>query len=490
MAGEPRYDTLILGGGTAGCVLAARLSEDPRRTVCLVEAGPDYGPFSGGGWPAELVDPREPCSSHDWDPGAEMSLSRAKVIGGCSAHNAAFVVWGDRRDYDEWAAPGWSFDSIEPYLRGAEPAIRTRRLAAEELGPWARAVRDAAPEAGIPVLDDLNDLSSPQGAAHMPVNANGFARWNTAFAYLDDARERENLTVVCDALVDRVLLDGRRARGAVVLVAGEPVELSAELVVVSAGAFGSPGVLMRSGIGPGDQLAELGIPIVLDAPGVGANLQDHCGVNVVFRAGRELERELNRHDTSGRTVGSGTIVRAASRACASNTWDLHLVSWAARDTAGITGGEWRVQLSPYAMKPVSTGTVRLRSPDPREPLEIALGFLSDPAAADLAVVVDGVELVRRFAATASLGRVLEGEARPGPQTATREQLGAYVRDNVRGYFHPVGTCGIGAVVDANGAVHGLDHLHVCDASIIPTIPRANTNLTTIAVAERIAPRLQ
>ena len=447
---------------------------------------------AAAGWPADLIDPREPCSSHDWDPRAELSLSRARVIGGCSAHNAAFVVWGDRRDYDEWAAPGWGFDSLEPYLRGAERTIRTRRLGAVELGPWARAVRDAAPAAGVPVLDDLNDLSSPQGAAHMPVNANGFARWNTAFAYLDDARARENLTVISDALVDRVLLDGRRARGATVLVAGEPVDLSAELVVVSAGAFGSPAVLMRSGIGAGDQLAELGIPIVLDLPGVGANLQDHCGINVVFRAVPELERELDRHDASGRMVGSGTIIRAASRACAKSTWDLHLVSWAARDTAGITGGEWRVQLSPYVMKPASTGTVRLGSPDPNQPLEIELGFLSDPAAADLAVVVDGVELVRRFAATAALGRMLAGETLPGPQTATREQLCAYVRDNVRGYFHPVGTCRIGAqgelgaVVDATGAVHGLERLHVCDASIIPTIPRANTNLTTIAVAERIA----
>ena len=127
MTDEPRYDALILGGGTAGCALAARLSEDPRRTVCLVEAGPDYGPFDGGRWPADLVDAREPCSSHDWDPRAEMSLSRARVIGGCWPHNAAFVVWGDRRDYDEWAAPGWDFDSIEPYLRDAERTIDADR---------------------------------------------------------------------------------------------------------------------------------------------------------------------------------------------------------------------------------------------------------------------------------------------------------------------------------------------------------------------------
>jgi choline dehydrogenase len=154
-----------------------------------------------------------------------------------------------------------------------------------------REPHDAAPEAGFPVLDHLNDLSSPEGAAHVPVNANGFARWNAAFAYLDGARARDNLTVIGDALVDRVLVDGRRARGAVALVAGEPVDLGAELVIVSAGAFGSPGVLMRSGIGAGEQLAGLGIAIVLNLPGVGANLQDHCGINVVCRAVPELERE-------------------------------------------------------------------------------------------------------------------------------------------------------------------------------------------------------
>jgi choline dehydrogenase len=492
MADARRYDIVILGGGTAGCVLGARLSEDGRRTVCLVEAGHDYGPFDGGPWPADLVDPRAPSDSHDWYPRAEMSLSRARVIGGCSAHNAAFVVWGDGRDYDEWAAPGWGFDSIEPYLRRAERMISTRPLSEDELGPWARAVCEAAPEAGIPVLDDLNDLSSPQGAAYIPVNVDGFARWNTAFAYLDGARARENLTVMGDALVDRVLLDGQRAGGAVVLVEGHAVALDANLVIVSAGAFGSPGVLMRSGIGPGDQLAELGIAVALDLPGVGANLQDHCGINVVFRASPELEGELGRQDAGGRMVGSGTIVRAASRACVKGSWDIHLVSWAARDTEGITGGEWRVQLSPYVMKPASTGAVRLRSPDPGEPLEIELGFLSDPDAADLAVVIDGVELVRRFAATEALGRLLAAEARPGPEQATRDRLASYVRDNVRGYFHGVGTCRIGAegdpgaVVDATGAVQGLERLYVCDASIIPTVPRANTNLTTIAVAERIA----
>jgi choline dehydrogenase len=458
----------------------------------LVEAGPDYGPLDGDSWPVDLVDPRSPSDSHDWYPGAEMSLSRARVIGGCSAHNAAFVVWGDRRDYDEWGTPGWGFDLIEPYLRRAERTIGTRPLRSEEVGPWARAVLGAAPDAGIPRLEDLNDLSSPVGAAQIPVNVQRFARWNTAFAYLDKARGRENLTVMGDALVDRVLLDGHRPRGAVVLVDGEQVEIGAELVISSAGTFGSPGVLMRSGIGPADHLAALGIAAELDLPGVGKNLQDHAGINMVFRATGKLERELDRQDAGGRMMGSGTIVRAASRACPSGTWDLHLVSWAAHDTEGITGGSWRVQLSPYVMKPASTGRVRLCSSNPIEPLELDLAFLSDPEAADLAAIIDGAELVRRFAATDALARLIAAEALPGPCAATHEQLEAYVRANVRGYFHAVGTCRIGpdgdpgAVVDKSGAVHGAERLYVCDASIIPTVPRANTNLTTIAVAERVA----
>jgi choline dehydrogenase len=424
-----------------------------------------------------------------------LSLSRARVIGGCSSHNAAFVVWGDQRDYDDWGA-GWSFGSIEPYLRRAQRAIATRPLEDGEVGPWARAVRESAPELGIPVLEDFNDLSRPQGAAYVPVNANGFARWNTAFAYLDAARARDNLTVMSDALVDRVVVDGRRAIGAVVLVGDDVVELNADVVIVSAGAFGSPGVLLRSGVGDRERLAELGIPVVLHRPGVGENLQDHCGINLIFRASPALERALDRQDTGGRMVGSGTIVRAASATCPDGTWDLHLVTWAARDTDRITGGDWRVQLSPYVMKPASTGHVGLHSPDPREPLELDLGFLSDPDDADLAVVVDGAALVRRFAATGALAPILAGEARPGPSHGTDEQLRAYVRDNVRGYFHAVGTCKIGsehdprAVVGPDGAVHGLERLYVCDASIIPTIPRANTNLTTIALAERIADLLR
>jgi choline dehydrogenase-like flavoprotein len=486
-------DFLILGGGTAGCVLADRLSESGS-SVILVEAGPDYGPFGTDSWPQELVDPREPCNTHDWYPDAEFSLSRARVIGGCSAHNACFVTRGDRNDYDEWGefAPGWDLDSLRPYLDRGASVIGARLLEGDEIPPWAPTVHEAAVEAGLQGLEDFNDETIPEGVGYLPLNVRDSARWSTAFAYLDRARARDNLTVLGEALVDRVLLDGERATGAIAIVAGSERKLEAGTVILSAGAFGSPGILLRSGIGPVDDLEGVGIAPAAELTGVGANLLDHSGVNIVFGAAPEMAAKLRDGEAGGRMFGNANMIRAASSACPEGTWDIHLVPWAAHDTLELTGREWRVQLSPYVMKSRSTGSVRLRSPSPDDPLNVDLGFLSDPDDSDLGVLVEGIELVRRIAATQPFASATTDEAVPGPAVEGRYRIAAWARANVRGYFHPVGTCRFGAfndpgaVVDADCRVHGIAGLHVVDASVMPTIPRANTNLTTIAIAERIA----
>jgi choline dehydrogenase len=485
-----RHDVLILGGGTAGCVLAARLSEDPGCSVALVEAGPDYGPFEAGRWPADLVDPRTPSDTHDWEPGGELSLARAKVIGGCSAHNAALVARGHPSDYDEWDVPGWSFDALEPHLRRAESAIGMRPIEDSELGPWARSFVSGADATGIPVLDDFNDPG--YGVGLVQVNVQRSARWSTAFAYLDAARPRENLTVIDRALVDRVMVDDARARGAVVLREGQRMELEAKRVIVSAGAFGSPSILLRSGIGPSRDLQEVGVEPAAELPGVGGNLQDHFGAVLVFTPTDQLVTQLTAQNAGGRMMASGSIVKARSAACRAGTWDLHLISWSALDTQGVTGKDWRVQLSVYAMKPLSAGRVRLRNADPRSHPDVDLGYLSDPESRDLSTLLDGVRLARRIAASEPISRLVEGEAVPGSDG----DIEAFITGSVRGYFHPVGTCAIGtapdrgAVVDGACRVHGLESLYVCDASVIPRIPRANTNLTTIAIAERIADELK
>jgi choline dehydrogenase len=490
MAAGDSYDALILGGGTAGCVLAARLSEDPERSVCLVEAGPDYGPFDGGGWPGELVDPRGVATSHDWEAGAELSLARAKVLGGCSVHNAALVAWGHPDDYDEWVPAGLGFRAMEAWLRRAEAEIASRPLERAEMGPWARAVIAGAEAAGVPALDDFNEPRD--GVAALPVNVHRSARWSTPFAYLDGARARENLTVLDRSLVDRILVDSRRAVGAVAVRDGRPTELVGALVIVSAGVFGSPLILLRSGIGPAGHLDELDIEATVELPGVGANLQDHFGAVVMFRPTDELVGELDAQAASGCMIASGSIVKGRSSCCPPGTWDLHLISWSAKDTEGVTGKDWRVQLTPYVMKPRSIGAVRLRDTNPESHPDVELGYLSDRDGRDLLVLSDGIDLTRRIAATEPIARLIEGEVVPGADVSETE---AFMRENVRGYFHPVGTCAIGAapeagaVVDRDCRVLGLDNVYVCDASIMPTIPRANTHLTTIAIAERTAARL-
>jgi choline dehydrogenase len=426
-------------------VLAARLSEQGR-TVCLVEAGPDYGPYDAGRWPADILDARRLAFSHAWEREREdRSQLRARILGGCSAHNACIVIRGARSDYDEWGH-GWSHAVIEPYLERVEEAVRVRRFGEGELSPWHRALAAAAGADAI---------------VHS-VNAVGTVRWNAAFAYLDAARGREGLAVLADATVDRVLLSGDRAVG----VATTSGEVRAARVVLAAGAYGSPGILLRSGIGP-----ERGLP-------VGEGLVDHVGIGLGFDPTALLERETVAFEAEHPLFMAQVTVVRRSAACPPGLWDLFVVP--ALDPAP---GGYETSAAVFAMKPHSRGSVRLTSPDARAPVAVDHGFLRDER--DVEVLVDGVEAVRELAAGEPVAPYVAREIRPGAGVDARD----HVRAEVRGFFHPVGTCAIGRVVDGDGRVHGIDGLFVADASVMPTIPRANTNLTTMAVAERLAERI-
>jgi choline dehydrogenase len=430
-----RYDVLVLGGGTAGCVLAGRLSAEPDRRVCLVEAGPDYGPYDGGRWPSDLLDGRALAFSHSWATEAgDRSELRARVLGGCSAHNACAVIEGTPADYDEWG-PGWTHAELRPYLDRARAQLRARSWREDELSPWHAAVRRAA---------------GPGAIAH-EANAVGVVRWNAAFAYVDPVRDRTNVTILPDTLVDRIDPEpgvAYTSRGA----------LEAATLVLTAGAYGTPAILLRSNIGPG---------LAHDLP-VGEGLADHVGVGVAWEPTAELQEAMSRHAERHPVFMAQVTVRLSGG-------DVFLFPAVDPGTAG-----WEVSAAAFAMKPFSRGRVSLLSPDPEAPLHVEHGFLSDSR--DAPMVVEGVEALRSIVVQEPVARFAGRELRPGPEVPAAE----HVQATARGFFHPTGTCAMGRVTDSHGRVLGLEQVVCADASIMPTIPRANTNLTVAAVAERIA----
>ena len=495
------YDVVVVGGGSAGCVLAARLSEDPDRSVCLIEAGPDYGPYAEGRWPSDLLNAHQLAAiSHDWGIEGGWPSWRARVLGGCSAHNGCFVVWGPPADYDEWAQagnPGWSHAALDPYRRPAEHALRVRPSRVEDLEPLERAGLEGAVELGLPLLENFDDPQATEGAAAIKVNAVGAVRWNAAFAYLDPARERSNLSIMADTLVDRLHLEGSRVVGVLVRVDGQQVEVAADLVVLAAGAYGSPAVLLRSGVGPAEELAAASIEARANLPGVGRNLVDHPALDVWFRPGAGLLAATAAHYAAD-PARAQSVIRAQSQHCAADRWDLHIVIGVEEsepDEPPFASGERLAYFFVCALKPESRGRVRIRSADPEAVPVVDHGFLTDRDGHDVSVLVDGVRLARRLAASKAMSELCDGELAPGPDLEDGE-LQAYARRWVGGYWHPVGTCKMGpetdpdAVVDHNGCVHGFDNLFVADASVMPTIPRANTHLPVLAVAERMAEGLR
>lgn len=491
-------DLLIAGGGTSGAALAGIVARDTDLHVVLLEAGPDYGPFAAGKWPPDLLDARTFGGSHEWSyrglahPSHQepTAFERARVLGGCSAHNGCVALLGHRRDYDQWAElgnEGWDWPSVAPAFARAKQALRVRTPGDSELTPYQAGFVEGATAFGIPRVDDLNDPDDVAGVSPSPANIHEGVRWNTAFAYLDPVRDRPNLTIVGRALVDRVEVRGGRAVAVEAIVDGARRRIAARRIVLAAGAYGSPAILLRSGIGPSDELWRLGIEPVHPLPGVGRALADHAAVQLTFR-GDALDREMSAFQASHWLPDEQALSKTRSSICR-EAFDLHIYSVSGWDRHA---NAWNYNVFIAVMDPQSAGTVRLASRDPEAAPLLDHGFLSDPGGHDATVLADGVEIAREIIAASPLADTLGHDPRLGAGPLSRDTRDEFVRRHVGIYWHPAGSCRMGpsndpeAVVDAQGKVHGLDGLAVCDASIFPRIMRANTNLPAAMLSEHLA----
>ena len=497
----PDYDYVIVGGGTAGCVLAARLSEDPAARVLLLEAGSARPPEAAGvpaAWPSLIGSDAEwgSVTVPQASAGA-LPYPRGRVLGGSGAINAMAHVRGHRAVYDAWAAAGadgWGFDGLLPYFQRSEDAGRGRDIALRGTGgpvrvapvpeagrhPVARAFAEALCAAGFPATDDLSGRRQ-EGVAWPDLAIQDGRRVSPADAYLSPAMGRANLTVMTGCLVTRLTVRDDRCVGAEYVRDGKPewAPASAE-VIVCAGAIGSPQLLLLSGIGPAAQLRDCGINLVADLPGVGEQLQDHPFVMACYAAPAPLRPSAYNH---GETY-------SALRSPLAGDWpDLHLfpilLPLAAGGRQAPDGG---FALVASAVGVASRGTVRLASADPEAAPLIDPRFLAE--AADLNRLEAGLGIIRRAVADAAMAPLGISEIWPGPGVCDSAGLRDWIRHSVCSYWHPAGTCRIGAdegaVTDPQLRVHGIAGLRVADASVMPTIPNAHPHATVLAIAEKAA----
>ena len=412
-------DVVVLGGGTAGCVVAGRLAAESDAEVVVLEAGPDYGPCDSGDWPADLLDGGALVASHSWgydtrrpaSAGASpVELPRARVIGGCSSHNGCIAAVGCVEDYDGWARIAgderWSADALRPLLARALGRLRVRTYDEDEVGPFHRACLEAAVALGLQRADDLDDLDGGVGFGVEPVNVDGGVRVNTAFAYLDPARGRTNLRIVDRVLCDRIV-HGADSVEVVAWRDVDEVRVRAGTAVLAAGSYGSPAILLRSGIGDTVALVPHGIAPVHELPGVGRNLHDHPLVELDF-AGSPTLRDALAAAADARFIPEEQTLGKLRSSRATGPYDLHLVPVAAPEHSLLAG---RTILSVGAMEPRSRGRLTLASPDPDVAPMIDHGYLTDPH--DRAVLLEGVERARKLAATEPLRSLIGAELTPG-----------------------------------------------------------------------------
>lgn len=526
------FDYVIVGAGSAGCVLASRLSEDPQIAVALVEAGgPDRNFLirMPAGFGKIANEPGESWHFHsDVEPnlGRKILLPRGKGLGGSSNINGLLYVRGQAADYDRWAnlgATGWGWSDVLPYFKKSEGHIRGGDALHGGAGPLKvrgpierdvtnDAIVKAFTEIGAPATADFNG-EAQWGAGYYDVTIGDGERCSAAVAFLRPAEKRPNLTILTNAHVRRVVVDpDKRATGVEIDLHGGPAVLTARReVVLCAGAYQSPQILQLSGIGPGAHVQRLGLEVVSDRPGVGADLQDHFLPPMSWRLKRgafSYNREFDGLRLLGNVLkyalsrrGPMTVSAAQSGAfvksnpaldepdiqfnCLPVSGDLDAAKRAEKSRISAFPG---LTLGPYVLRPESRGIVMAASPDARAAPSIVHNYLA--AEEDRTLLVAAMRIARAAAAAPSLAAIIESEIYPGPQAATDADLLAFARDYGTTAYHPVGTCRMGAdpdaVVDPRLRVRGVRGLRVADASVMPRLVSGNTNAAAIMIGEKAA----
>jgi choline dehydrogenase len=505
------YDDIVIGSGSAGAVVAARLSEDPNRSVLLIEGGPDYHQAD---LPSDVLDGTGPCTtSHDWGyladsgiGGREVPYLRGRILGGTSSINTAMALRGTHQDFEEWAtkygATSWSFDKVLPFFNkletdtefqgpghGSDGPIPIYRSPFGEVVPIQAAFEAACVELGYKRIDDFNnpDADTQAGVGPCPFNVTPgeVVRQSTLIGYVEAARQRPNLTIVADQVADRVLFSGQRATGVVTGKGATQTEFTADRITISAGSIGTPALLIRSGIGPIDQLEALGIEPSVVREGVGRNLREHAFTPIILRG---LPEVCGAADPNVQQIMRFT---ASGSEEANDMQMLMLSNLNMGGALGRGGGEFMPALYPGLQRPHSTGSVTLDSTDPEAAPVVNLGFLSDPW--DRERLAEGVRMAIDLAETAALAEATDGFIDFDPAIANHDDsIQEYLDATVLPGFHASGTARMGrdddpmAVVDDELRVHGVSNLYVADASVMPNIVRANTNITTIMIGERAA----